>query len=233
MTRQIITLLLFALLRHLPASAQCPLKFTAILGICANAPGTVIALPGFTTYEWSSGETTNIINPVTPGVYTVTVKIPNNCTASASVTVTAFTATWELLPNNHGCEGGTYSFLVTVTDPPDPLWAVVIQEGNGPTQTFFQLTPGEAMLQIDIDIFAPTTVSLLEVVDANGLCPAIIQGDTEIDIDILAAPDIEGELSICANQTSVLTVTPTMTPTCGARERRHRPSASANPARIR
>jgi hypothetical protein len=130
MTRQIITLLLFALLRHLPASAQCPLTFTAILGICANAPGTVIALPGFTTYEWSSGETTNIINP-------------------------------------------------------------------------------ETMLQIDIDIFAPTTVSLLEVVDANGLCPAIILGDTEIDIDILAAPDIEGELSICANQTSVLTVTPT------------------------
>ncbi len=68
-----------------------PQKFSDILKdktICIEARTTLDAGPGFTSYKWSTGETTQSISGVTVGQYWVELKT-GNCTVTQKVTVWA------------------------------------------------------------------------------------------------------------------------------------------------
>lgn len=60
--------------------------------VCEGTNVTIDAGSGYASYAWSTTETTQAINPVTSGVYTVTVADTNGCTASDAIVVT-FTPT--------------------------------------------------------------------------------------------------------------------------------------------
>ncbi len=55
---------------------------------CAGETETLSADPGFTTYNWSSGETTENINVSSSGDFCVTVSDDNGCTDSECITIT-------------------------------------------------------------------------------------------------------------------------------------------------
>lgn len=55
---------------------------------CKGTRAILDAGSGFTTYLWSTGETTQIINVTQPGIYTVTVTNASGCSNSAQLNVT-------------------------------------------------------------------------------------------------------------------------------------------------
>ncbi len=58
------------------------------ISICQNLPFVLDAGPGYSTYLWTGGYTTQTISPVLSGTYTVTVTNANGCTASVSQNLT-------------------------------------------------------------------------------------------------------------------------------------------------
>lgn len=56
-------------------------------GMCNNDPITLIADPGYTSYTWSTGETSQSIQVTTPAVYTVTIENADGCTKVKTFTV--------------------------------------------------------------------------------------------------------------------------------------------------
>ena len=114
---------------------------------------SLTALPADLTYSWSNNETTQIINPSDPGIYTVTITDENSCTATSSV---------EVLQNIEGPEvsvesadicigddvmivatgGGTYSWPdgettegITVAPETTTDYIVTVTSENGCTNT--------------------------------------------------------------------------------------------------
>jgi uncharacterized repeat protein (TIGR01451 family) len=70
-----------------------PAPIVSITGpstFCAGTPITLDAGPGFSSYQWSNGATTQTItdSPASTTTYSVTVKNAQNCSATASKTVT-------------------------------------------------------------------------------------------------------------------------------------------------
>ena len=55
--------------------------------VCTGSSASFDAGAGFSSYAWSSGETTQSISKSLAGIYTVNVKYANNCRASASATL--------------------------------------------------------------------------------------------------------------------------------------------------
>lgn len=56
-------------------------------GMCNNDPITLTADPGFVSYTWSTGETSQSIQVATPAVYTVTIENAVGCTKVKTFTV--------------------------------------------------------------------------------------------------------------------------------------------------
>ncbi|MEM9991179.1 MAG: PKD-like domain-containing protein, partial [Bacteroidota bacterium] len=97
---------------------------------------TLDAGAGFTSYAWSSGETTQTISTSTPGNYGVTVTDANACTASTQVTVTQGTCC------NPNAGTQTASGAIAFCDSPDQSGALAgstatidIDFGGTPPQT--------------------------------------------------------------------------------------------------
>lgn len=64
----------------------------------------------FVTYLWNTGATTATLNATTTGIYTVTVANVNNCTGSASISVTALPSPAPVISANgptNFCQGGS------------------------------------------------------------------------------------------------------------------------------
>lgn len=87
------------------------------------------------TYRWSTGATTSAITSLVAGAYTLTVTDQNNCTKTASVTITQPTAINLLLSGNDtlcpGAKNGTA--LTTVTGGVSPytyLWSTGATTAN-------------------------------------------------------------------------------------------------------
>jgi gliding motility-associated-like protein len=74
---------------------------------CEETSVTLDAGSGYTSYVWTSGETSQSITPQTSGTYTVTVLDANNCSASGSIDV-AFNSCQEMtvfIPNAFSPDG--------------------------------------------------------------------------------------------------------------------------------
>lgn len=72
---------------------------------CTSSPGQLCSSAG-SSYSWSSGQTTQCINPSSSGNYVVTVTNANGCTATASKTTLVYTNPTALITGpTSGCTG--------------------------------------------------------------------------------------------------------------------------------
>src|SRR5690606_26477012 len=110
----------------------------------ANGTATAIVAGGVLPYQyaWSNGETTDMIENLTPGAYTVTITDANGCTATATVIITQpLQLTGFIAQTNVSCNGGSNGTATANanggTAPYTYLWS------NGlTTQTITGLTAG-------------------------------------------------------------------------------------------
>ena len=74
----------------------------ASCSICTNGTATANASGGTPplSYEWSNGATTNTIDSLVPGTYTVTVTDANNCEIADTVTVSFDVGVQQLIVDN-------------------------------------------------------------------------------------------------------------------------------------
>ncbi|MFM7176397.1 MAG: T9SS type A sorting domain-containing protein [Bacteroidota bacterium] len=81
---------------------------SGVFAICQGGSATLTASSGFSSYSWSTGATTQTINPTAAGTYTVTVTNANGCTGSASQVVTVGSTTSSTV-NATRCPGTSYT----------------------------------------------------------------------------------------------------------------------------
>ncbi len=72
--------------------------------ICSGNTATLDVGAGYTSYLWSTNAATQTIN-VGAGTYSVSVTNGSGCSGSASITVTTFSMTVNLTPQDAGCPG--------------------------------------------------------------------------------------------------------------------------------
>ncbi len=90
-------------------------SITGTKTICPGKTTTLSSSAVFNQYSWSSASNTPTVN-VGVGTYTLTVTNANNCTASATTNVTAFTApTVAILGGPEYCQGSTLSLTTSPT----------------------------------------------------------------------------------------------------------------------
>ena len=100
--------------------------------ICSGGSTTLTAT-GTGNYQWSNGVNTPSITVNTPGTYSVTVSLPNGCSSSAAIEVTAASSpTPSISGNNVICEG--QSTTLTATGGNNYSW------NNGSTQNSIVVT---------------------------------------------------------------------------------------------
>lgn len=100
--------------------------------ICSGE-STTLSATGTGSYQWSNGANTPFITVNTPGTYSVTVSLPNGCSSSAAIEVTAASSpTPSISGNNVICEG--QSTTLTATGGNNYSW------NNGSTQNSIVVT---------------------------------------------------------------------------------------------
>ena len=143
---------------------------------------------GAFTYLWSNGETTQDLNGLDKGTYTVIVTDENLCTATLDVTITRIELMTMDAVGNDACPGFKGSIDFNFTNVPDGLYDIFYTGGKFPN---IQVKNGEATVSV-----APGTYSNLKLfVDGN---PTI----NEVNITIitlqaitLKATPVRGECS--------------------------------------
>ena len=114
--------------------------------VFATASGGVFALPY--AFEWSNGAFGPRATFLRAGDYTVTVNDVNNCTASATFTVSSpapITVTLETSPATDGCNGSILAVVNGGTAPYTFTWSNG-QVSNSPLLT--ELCPGEYFVMV-------------------------------------------------------------------------------------
>lgn len=89
-------------------------------GIICDGDNASLDAGLFDAYEWSDGSTSQIINTISIGTYTVTIYDANGCTATAEATISSGNTSGE--ETYQGCPGDGYSVTVngTVYDESNP-----------------------------------------------------------------------------------------------------------------
>jgi hypothetical protein len=120
--------------------------------------------PGM-TYQWSTGDTTQIIYPGVPGLYYVDITSGDGCLTQDSVRVVLFADALAQLGNDTTfCTGG----------------GVVLNAGNGPTGTVYQWSTG---VNTQVVVVSAAGLYGVTVTSPNG-CLAT----DSIDINVLLSP---------------------------------------------
>ncbi|MBS1559419.1 MAG: gliding motility-associated C-terminal domain-containing protein [Bacteroidetes bacterium] len=140
------------------------LNLTGTLSVCGNKPQTLIAPPGFTTYLWSNGLTTQQITVTASGSYTV--KVGNGvCVSPASdpfvLTINPLPAQPTINATGGGtlCGGGTVTLSV-----PAGFAAYSWSSGqttssiavNSPGQFYVTVTDGNGCQSVPSNVFSVT-----------------------------------------------------------------------------
>ena len=128
---------------------------------CEGSSTTLTASPGFSSYSWSSGQTTSSIEVASSGTYTVTATDVSGCTTTTSAVYQVLpfspptiTGPTVLCPGNTAnltVQGGSYASIlwsngfstptITVADP--GVYTVTVTAANGCSGTAsFNLNPG-------------------------------------------------------------------------------------------
>ena len=155
-------------------------NITGVFAVCQGAAANLDAGAGFSIYQWSNGSNTQVINPVSTGVFTVTVTDLNGCSATTSANVSV---SQNPVPNITGvnviCQG-----TPTVFDAGSGF-ATYAWSNGATTQTINPNVPGNYSV----------TVS-----NAAG-CTGTSQ--LALTVNALPTPSINGITSICAGTQSV------------------------------
>jgi hypothetical protein len=112
---------------------------------CATPNGAVdvtVSLSGIYTYLWSNNATTEDLQNLSPGIYTVTATDANGCTSTTSATVANNSATFSLSPAttpNTSCAtpNGSVDITVSLSGTYTYLWS-----NNATTEDLQNLSPG-------------------------------------------------------------------------------------------
>lgn len=173
------------------------LSVTSTAATCAgnNGSATVTATGGTTpyTYAWSTGATTQTINNLVPGTYSVTVTSANGCTALGNTVVsgpTPVTLTTTSTPAT--CSGNSGSATVTANGGSTPF--TYAWSNGGTTATISNLTPGTYTVTVtaantctatasvvvagNIAISLSTTTTQANCVQSNGGVNLTVSGGT-------------------------------------------------------
>ena len=150
---------------------------TANLGaditICNTCSTTLDAGVGFTDYNWSTGDTTQIINVNSTGTYTVTVTDANNCIGGDTITVNITTGiavnniqnAVKIYPNPNI---GEFTLEINLADSRDIELKIVNILGQ---QVYFEKLKqfeGTYLKQIDLSTY-PTGVYNLQLISSEGI----------------------------------------------------------------
>ena len=130
---------------------------TTTPSVCALSNGDInITVTGGVspyTYNWSNGATTEDLNDVISGSYTVTVTGANGCTSTATISLTNDNPPISIsgsITANTTCIGGNGSISITVTPNPPPTGSYTYIWSNGNTGTnLTNLTPGSYTVTVD------------------------------------------------------------------------------------
>ncbi len=148
---------------------------------CFGETETLTADPGFSSYLWSSGETTDIINVSSSGDYCVTVTDANGCSASNCATVEELP---EIVANISGnpviCDGETETLTV------NPAFSSYLWSSNETTQSIDIISGGIYCVTVTDDIGCSKTI-----------CHTVTENPSVI-------VEINGESMICAGETTKL-----------------------------
>jgi gliding motility-associated-like protein len=144
------------------------------------------------TYLWSNGAVTQNISSLGSGTYSVTVKDANNCTATATTTLTQPSLVSGLISNqtNVSCNGGSDGSVTVVanggTSPYSYLWS-----DAQATATATGLAAGNYTVTISDANSCSTTVSLIitemaglsiTATAANPLCSGATSGSANVTV---------------------------------------------------
>jgi len=150
-----------------------------VLTICSGSNTTLTATAG-TSYQWSTGATTQSVSVGTSNVYTVTVTYSGGCTATASVNVTANTnPVPSITGNNSICQGQSST----------------ISAGS---YSGYSWSTGATTSSININTAGSYSVT---VTDANG-CTGTATFNLAVNAN--PTPTITGVTSFCAGGNSTL-----------------------------
>ncbi len=152
------------------------------------------------TYIWSTGETTQTISTVTPGIYTVTVTDTNGCSGSDTVTVAMHPKPTAVLSGTQTiCAGHPANLVIDFTGIPPFTYAIsdgtsIVSGTAGTTPAIIQVSP-----------YASTTYTLAGATDA--ICTADDSGQAVITV--LPQPQVTvmpaGPVTMCFGDTALLT----------------------------
>ena len=150
-----------------------------VLTICSGNNTTLTATAG-TSYQWSTGASTQSISVGTSNVYTVTVTYSGGCTATASVNVTANTnPVPSITGNNSICQGQSSTI-------------------NAGSYSGYSWSTGATTATINVNTAGNYTVT---VTDANG-CTGTASFNLAVNAN--PTPTITGVTSFCAGGNSTL-----------------------------
>jgi hypothetical protein len=149
--------------------------------LCDEAFSTLIAPPGFLSYEWSTGITSQLLTVSDPGEYSVTVIDVNGCAGADTIMVEEFPIPpVSILGDTVFCAGESTTLEI------DPVYTNV----DWSTGAF----------QPSITVDQPGMYSVM-IMDDNG-CENV---DTvQVIEQPLPLPQISGDLTICPEDTTIL-----------------------------
>jgi hypothetical protein len=170
-------------------SAQATLQVAGPLLYCHDEPSTLIANSS-SQYSWSNGETTQTIQPLISGNYTVSVQDSNGCFATSSVvsvTVNPNPTVPVISPNGplSFCNGGSVTLQSTAGI--QHLWS------NGSTTNAIVVTQSAVLVDTVINEFGCKSWSLPVTVDVHPSASISANGPTTLcygdTLTLTAHPD--------------------------------------------
>ena len=157
-------------------------QITGVTAICQGLSANLIAGPAGINYQWSTGSNASSIQPITSGIYTLTVTDNNGCSNSITQNVTV---------NSNPTPSISGTFIVCQGDQG------LLDVGNTPGLTYLWSTGANG------SSIQPTTAGSYSVVvtDANGCTGTAAQS---LIVNTLPTPTINGDPDFCTGDNVTL-----------------------------
>lgn len=163
--------------------------------ITQSVLGNILVTPsggsGAYTYAWSNGKTTNYIDKLNPGTYTVVVTDTNGCSVTEDYVIHVFGFSLTLLPTHNTCHGESNGEIVCQvtggTAPYNYYWSTLETTANivSLPAGLYSVQVTDAFGQVEtasVTITEPTAITIAEVVvnptvgNSNGTITLTVTG---------------------------------------------------------